>query len=199
MSIRTDTPPDTVTALVDAAIAARLSDSQRLGLGQTAQVTAPVARRQFRVGTSSTLKYRPHTYWDFFVLTENTVVIASVRHYRKEIVFRGLTGGAFAAHLFHAVALLADGLASTRSQLRLRILESRPINLVSVVGQSRNGKGSYAHVIDGTLLNKDEIVVQPNIAKLRLHAHDRLTMRRVKSTNILSPPMRKPENTNLWA
>ena len=115
------------------------------------------------------------------------MAVATVHHRGKEVIFQGLTGGEFADRLYHTIALMADAFATSTSNLHLRILESRAIHLVSVAAQSRNGRGSYAHVVDGTLLPKDSITIEHDISKLWSHAHDRLAMRHAKTDAILSP------------
>jgi hypothetical protein len=182
MTIQTDAPPEAADAMVDAALARRLRHGGPLRLKPPVTVTRPILRRYITVSKGERPAFRPSHVrrWDYFVLSEDAVALASLRQTDDELAFEGLTGGKTAHRLFQAVGLAAREFSGRRGTFRLRIVESHPARLLSVVLQPPSGEGCYVNVLDKTLLAEDALTVTAGLGGLRELARSRLAAVRAR-------------------
>jgi hypothetical protein len=183
MPIFTDVPPPAAHILLDAAVASRLDRDSPLGLNGPATITVPIAHRRYviRPGDKA-IRFIPRRCWDYFVVTEDAVGVATIREQGKRLTFQSLAGGDFAKRLYQAVLLIAAELEESPIQLRCQVWECRAGGMMSVVAQSRNGRGYYVNVMEGSLVAENRLSMRAGIGTLKSGVCEMLSIRNRSAT-----------------
>lgn len=196
MPISLDTPPPSAARLIKTGIVSRLPHADAIGLSPPVELTRPILRRYLRISKSNRHFYLSRTRnWDYFVLGRDCVALASLREGRDSCSFERLAGGETSKRLYEALAIAANELGSRREQLFLRIFECHSARLLSIVAQSKSGRGRglYVNVVDRTLVPKSALKVTPDIHVLRDLVFTRVAAMHSRSPSRLIEARTKPK------
>lgn len=166
MPISLPAAPTGSREVVGAALDERLSRHWLNGFSGSLRLAGGIPRLTLPAARHPRLTHARIVAWDFLVVSEQAVGLASARIDDGVAVFAGILRGPFAERVLAASAAAARALGEAPAVYRPFFLESGPAGAFAMVLKPDRGTGYYVDVLDGRLPEGGKVELRRGLGAL---------------------------------